>query len=745
MRTPFVPRLPLLSTFVLFAVLLGAAPPVRAGQASIAGLVLAADGQPVARTLLTLRGADGKVLATTFSGQDGRFRLDAVRVDGCRVEASLAGFQPATAPCELNHDLRLTLALAPLHEAVVVTATRGEAPAAQLAASVTVFDRDTIERRQTPMVADLLRQAPGVTVIHTGGLGTQTALFVRGGESNYNKVLLDGVPLNEPGGVFYFNNVTAENLDRVELVRGSQSALFGSDAMASVVQMFTRRAAADGVQVSGMVEGGSYDTVRASAGVVGRNGKVDYSLQGARYATDNNAPNHEFDNVTFSGTAGVEIAPRTSLRFVGRLEAGEVGTPGQTAFGRPDLDAAFDRTDGVFGITLTQQLTGTLQQRATYGLAVSNQESTNLLIDPPYTPAFEGSASPFEFSDFPYDSRNELRRHHVSYQVDWRLPVSGGRAGTHMVTGAFDFDGERARLADRLAGAVTTASRNNAGYTLQHQAMWPRVFVTAGLRVEDNDSFGAAVVPRASVAWTARPGGGAIGETKLKAAAGLGIKEPTILQSFSPPPFAGNPDLEPERSRSVEAGIEQRVLDGRAKLEATWFDNRFRNIISTRTISFNPFTAQYFNIGLTRARGLELAVTVAPSAGLRVSGGYTFLASEILESTAPTNPVFQVGQWLFRRPRHSGFAGLAWDHRRLTIDLTGLFSGQRVDSDFSSLSPAIVENDGYVLWDLRASYRLTRQLSVIAAVDNLGNADYMEPLGYPALQRAGRVGLKVGF
>jgi len=731
--------------FGLFLIYFCAAQTVHAGQDSISGHVLDSDQKPIARARLTLVDSEGRVQGTTFSGPDGQFRIAAARTGTCTIEASLPGFQPATAACSQSQELRLTLTVAPVHEAVVVTATRGEAPAGQLAASVTVFDRDQIERRQTPLVADLLRQSAGVTVLHTGGLGTQTSLFVRGGESNYNKVLLDGVPLNEPGGVFYFNNVTSENLERVELVRGSQSALFGSDAMASVVQMFTRRATTDGVDVSGMFEGGSFDTFRGSAGVAGKNGRFDYSLRGARYATDNSVPNNEFDNVTFSGAAGIELAPRTSLRFVARTEAEDVGTPGQTLFGRPDLDAAFDRTDGVFGVTFTQQLTAALEQRATYGFASSNQESTNLISDPPYTPAFEGRMAPFEFSDFPFHSRNELDRHHLTYQVDWRLPVSGGRAGTHILTGAFDYDGERARLENVLANTVTRASRNNAGYTVQHQALWANVFVTAGLRIEDNDSFGTAVVPRASVAWTARNGGGTIGDTKLKAAAGLGIKEPTILQSFSPPPFAGNPDLEPERSRSFEAGVEQRLASGRIKLEATWFDNRFKNIISTRTISFNPFTAQYFNIGLTRARGMELTGTVAPTSTLRINGGYTLLASEILESTSPNNPVFQVGQWLFRRPRHSGFTGVAWQRDRLMIDLTGVFVGRRVDSDFSSLVPAMVENDGYVTFDLRARYRLTDQLGITAAIDNLADADYMEPLGYQALGRAARVGLKVGF
>jgi vitamin B12 transporter len=288
------------------------------------------------------------------------------------------------------------------------------------------------------------------------------------------------------------------------------------------------------------------------------------------------------------------------------------------------------------------------------------------------------------------------------------------------------------------------SSRKRAG-TTQLQALWPQLFVTGGLRVEDNTSFGVATVPRISVAWIAHRGSGAYGETKLKAAAGLGIKEPTIVQSFSPSPsFPGNPDLEPERSRSLEAGIEQRFLNDRAKVDVTWFDNRFEDIISTQTVSFNPFRGEYLNIGLTRARGAELTGELAPAPAVRISAGYTFLASEVLEGVADS-VVFDVGEWLFRRPRQSGFAEVTGIWKRLTVDVTAVFVGKRVDNDFSALEPPMTTNDAYSLWNLRASFQFSPRLSVIGAVDNLWNDDYMEPLGYPALGRAGRLGVTARF
>jgi vitamin B12 transporter len=272
------------------------------------------------------------------------------------------------------------------------------------------------------------------------------------------------------------------------------------------------------------------------------------------------------------------------------------------------------------------------------------------------------------------------------------------------------------------------------------------VSTTAGLRYEHNASFGDVVVPRGSIAAVLNPGAGAIGETRVHAAAGLGIKEPTILQSFSPNPgFRGNPNLEPERSRTVEAGIEQRFAGDHARLEATWFDNEYKNLITTVTTNPVTFASQYFNIGLTRARGAEVGTDIVPIRTLKFRGGYTFLDSEVVNSTSPTSAVLKAGQYLFRRPRHSGFFGATWSSGPLLVDLSAVALGSFVDSDFSSLVPPMLVNPGFTVWDLRASYRLTRQVSALLAIDNLGNNDYMEPLGYQALGRAIRGGLRVQF
>jgi len=712
---------------------------------TITGRVVDPSGQPLPRAYVRAIPPDRSSATGAFTDSDGRFKLQTGPAN-CTIEVTLTGFESATAPCT-DRPLEVKLDLAPVREHVVVSATRSEVPASEIGNSVSVFDAADLDRRQYPPVADVLLASPGVAVERTGAHGGVTSMYVRGGESNYNKVLLDGIPLNEPGGTFNFNNVTSENLERIEIVRGAQSALFGSDAMSSVIQLVTARAR-PGTPLQGSLgaEGGSFGTGRFTGGVRGTAGKADYSLGAAHYTTDNDVANNEFRTTTISASAGSQLTGSASLRAVFRTEFGKSGVPGQTSFGRPDMDAFFDRRDIVGGVTFSHQISSSLRQQAIYGLSSTRQQSTNLLLDAPYTPEFEGHASPFEFFDFAYDSRSYLHRHYASYQADW-FPIQGDTsAGTQHTTFAADWDGERGTLRDELAGDETHASRDNVGFTFQHQALWRRVSASGSVRFEHNDSFGNAGVPRASVAVVAHRSSGTFGETRVKASAGTGIKEPTILQSFSRNDFfLGNPDLEPERSRTIDTGIEQRLVHDRIKMELTWFDNHYRDIISTRTLSFNPFRSQYFNIGEAKARGVEITTEVAPVSGLRARAGYTLTASEVTDSEADSSTVFSVGHWLFRRPRHSGFTELSWTDRRISVDLFGSIIGQRVDSDFSSLIPAITVNGGHTTWDVRASYAMARRLTLTAAIDNLTDADYMEPLGYPALGRAVRVGIRAGF
>src|SRR3954469_22510027 len=352
-RPEVLPNLPVL--FSLSLSLFAASP--------ISGVVVDPSGRPIPRAAVQIVAPDGAVAASTLTEADGTFRV-ATGPDRCRVRVSLPGFQDTTVECAAT-PLRVALGVAPVAEDIVVSATRTEAPSGQVASSITVFESAEIERKQQPLLADLLRDAPGTTVVRTGGVGTVTSLFVRGGESNYTKVLLDGVPLNEPGGAFNLSNVTTENLDRVEFARGANSAVYGSDAMTGVIQLFTRRGRTARPEGEFRLEGGTFSTLRGSGGIAAKAGRLDYSADVTGLSTDNEVPNNHFDNTTLSGNVGALLGHGATLRLIARAERGKTGTPGQTVFGRPDMDAFYQRHDQVWGLTFDQS-TGVLHQRATY-------------------------------------------------------------------------------------------------------------------------------------------------------------------------------------------------------------------------------------------------------------------------------------------------------------------------------------------------------------------------------------------
>ena len=729
------------SSLVFLLSTAGAATVARA--ADVAGQVVDTTGRALPRAYVQviedLRGPG------VFTDETGRFVLNVGASMGCRLEASLTGFETTTVPC--GPETQITLSVAPVHENVIVSATRTDAPTSQVGASATVFTASDLERLQKPLLADLLASTPGAMLIRNGGPGTVTSFFVRGGESNYNKVLLDGVPLNEPGGTFYLNNLTTENLDRVEIVRGAYSSLFGSDAMASVIQLVTKRPerGSSQPQISGQIDGGTYGTLHTSASVSGATGPLDYSFGAARFDSDNRVPNSALTNNSVSANAGIALNDTASLRFIGRAEREHVGTPGQTAFGRPDLDAFFERNDGVASVQFDQRTNPWFRQRASYSLATSYQQSTDLTTDPPFTAMYQGRVALFQSSDFLNDSANRLHRHHGDYQADVHL-ASDSKAGDQLLTVLADWDGERATAINRGTNVETPNSRNNFGVAVQEQMLWRRVFVTAGGRIEKNESFGTAFVPRGTIVYMAHQPSPALGETLIKASAGTGVKEPTLLQSFSVSPFfLGNPDLKPERSRSAEAGIEQRFAADRAKVELTYFDNRFSDVIQSITTNPATFEAKYFNTGVTRGRGIEVTAEAAPAPFLRARAGYTMLDGKVVESAVPGDTVFGLGHELFRRPRHSGSVGATITWRRITGDVGGIFVGTFVDSDFGLFSPSFSENPGHSLWDTRVSVAVTRQLTALLTIENLTNRDYSEPLGYQPLLRTVRIGARVGF
>jgi vitamin B12 transporter len=707
------------------------------------GFVVDESGAGLPRATLEFRDPGGRVRASTQTNTKGEFAIS-LPEGHYIVDATLAGFAPLRGQIvdvgPSPPPLMLTLRIPGVEQQIVVTATRTAAAVPQVGASVTVLTREQLSHDGIATVAEALRKVPGLALVQSGGQGQLTSAFVRGGESDYTRVLLDGIALNEPGGSYNFANLSATGIDRIEIVRGPQSALFGSDAIAGVIQVFTHRAREDGISPTPrlLLEGGTFSSFRYAAGVSGRGERVDYSTSFSRTDTDNDVLNGSFNEATFTVNAGFITSQKTALRAIFRSEAGRAGVPGPWAFRRPEPDEYFERRDLSGGLEFTHFAAISWTQKLSYTV----NDSRQFLEDPgdsgSFVSEFEGHRAPFVSLDFPFQFLNHTSRQKINYQSDIVMPRG------HLLTAGADYERESGTIGDPQS--LTEAVRNNFGFFAQDQwAVQDRLFAAAGVRLENNDSFGFFAAPRLSLAFHAHQpsAGSALGLTKIKGNFGLGIKEPTLVESFSQSPFfLGNPDLRPEKSVSFDAGIEQHFGPGSSLLELTYFDNRFRDQVGFVTTDFTTFAGSFFNIGKTRARGVESALRLDLSPRWEAGGAYTFLNSRVLESTSP-DPVFAPGQELFRRPRHSGYVDLRWKPGSWTFGATAILVGRRVDSDFSGLG--LTRNPGYGVLNLLLNHRLSDSISWFVLVNNALDKEYMEVLGFPALRAHFRIGLRAGF
>ncbi|RPI21645.1 MAG: TonB-dependent receptor, partial [Acidobacteria bacterium] len=440
------------------------------------------------------------------------------------------------------------------------------------------------------------------------------------------------------------------------------------------------------------------------------------------------------NNNTITSTLGFEVTRDSSLTLLGRGEYGRAGVPGPTLFGPPDLDEYYRKRNSVFGAGFTQRLSPGANHRLTYSQVQVHELSEDLLDSGSFVPTYGGRTAPYPSFDFPYSYLNATRRQVAGYQAD--LSIS-----SHVVATGVEYEDERGTVGD------IRASRSNFGYYLQDQWVTShRIALTGGLRLDRNGSFGFAATPRFSVAWLLRNGrpDGFWGMTRPKLNVGLGIKEPSLIESFSTSPyFRGNPDLKPEKTRSVETGIEQRLAGNRVRMEINGFYNYFLNQIDLQTTDFTTFESSFFNIGRSQAWGIEQVLEIRPNQAWVINGGYTYLKTKILESAAPFHPVLRAGSPLLRRPSHSGFLTAGWFSGRWGVSSRVILVGKRTDNDFYGLD--LREVEGYSRVDVNGRVRLSNRVELFTAVQNLFNAEYSEALGYPALKFNFRSGVRFKF
>jgi outer membrane cobalamin receptor len=706
---------------------------------TLEGSVRTGDGLPLPHVAVSLEGPSQPAPVTT--NPRGLFRfvgllpgeyVASVDAPGFVVRGSRrvrVGAEPA--------ELALVLSPAPVREHLTVAAARSEAVSSNLGFSTTVMDRARIEARAAPTMLPLLQEIPGAATSRTGGTGSQGSLFIRGGESRFATVLVDGIPVNQPGGAFDWGTALPFELDKLEVVRGAASGLYGNDALAGVVHLVTRRATeGEPLSLRGEAEAGSFDWQRYLAGTTGARGGFDWNLGAQRLTTDNEEPNSRFEQTAIAASLGVRPGPRTRGRAVVRWDRSDLGTPGQTAYMRPDLDASFERRDALVSGSL-HHAAGRAAHLFSAGYARTEQVSLNPLDSGCDTAGWEGQQAPFPLCDLPNPGgfQNRTGRLFGSYRADLSL---GSR---HLLSGGADVEHETGSLGGR-GGDLLEPTRTSFGvYAQDRVLLGSRAYVTLGGRVERNDSYGTVAVPRLAVAFRVREG---IDATTLRSSFGMGIKAPSFFESFGESFFAqGNPDLEPERSRTLDVGLEQRLFESRLRAAVTWFHSGYRDQIAYTIVDFDTFEGTYVNLGRTRAEGVEVEVDVRPRPWLAFFGQYTYTDSEIVESADEFDPLYAVGEPLLRRPRHLGALTAQLSFPRWSAGLTVVSVGERSDSDF--LGIGLTRNPGFTRLDARVRVRIVGPLEAWLVGENLSDETYQQVLGYPALPRSVRGGLRVSL
>ena len=728
------------SCFLLFALYLSTSLFALNNDSAITGTVVDSTGAVVRGATVDVI-AHHERLSTLSTDRRGHYSVSVPAAGSYEIRVSAPGFKTAVADNlavrNSEESIRdFTLRLDTLSEEVTVTATATPTLESHLGAAVSVLGSNQLAG--TDEVQESLRWIPGVQMTQTGQVGGTTALYIRGGNSDANKVLMDGIPMNDLGGAVEFADISSSALARAEVLRGPNSSVYGADAMAGVVSLTTRSGSTPLPEVTYVGDGGNFSTFHNEANVGGKWKAADYFADFSRLDTSNSIPNNRFHIGTASGNFGWSLAPNASLRATVRHDQLAGGQPNAILlYGIPD-DTRQANEDSYFGATFETQTTaawhnlvryGGLRLRSEYtdfaptGIPFYTEEMLQGYLGAPVTVhgangyTVSGQAI-FQYPEqYPNTYATSTDRDSVYAQSDYLVR-------RHLlVLGGFQYEDERG-----YSGVPTNSiERRNSSYTLLFQGdIKGRLFYTLGTGVEDNDLFGVVPTPRASLAYLLKQPNqsGVLGGTRLRASFGKGIKEPSIFEQTDSlyDQLAALPNgnqliaqyhvgqIGPEWSRTYDGGVEQELLHGRAKLAITYFHNEFTNgieyIPSQGLIDLGVPTsvAAAASYGATvnsqafRAQGVELEAQAQVSRGLFVRGGYTYLDAVVQRSFSsdaigptynPNFPTIPIGAYSpligarpFRRAPHSGYFGVSYAHARFFSLLTGTLVGRRDDSDF---------------------------------------------------------------
>jgi len=707
-----------------------------------------------------VRPHESQVLATQTSSAEGIVVFHIPAAGPYQIEVLAPGFAAETSEAPAGTEtLTVTLRLAPGSETVVVSATRTPVPGETAGAEVDSLSSAQLTAMQPIAANDAVRFLPGAIVNDAGQHGGLSSLFVRGGESNYNKVIVDGVTVNEPGGTFDFGTLSLAQDERMEFVRGAQSTLYGSDAMTSLVQVWTRTGSTRVPELRFGADAGNLGTESGHAALAGARGRFDYNFFGDQLNTNGSGVNDAYSDSLQGANAGARLSDVVSLRVRGRHSNSHTGVPGEWSFNGydplvpvngfsepfqplPPNPSQWSQLNSLLGsVELTVAAPSGWQHRFTgfdylyryYELNPGDAQrvnSQNCALPPsPPNPPIPCSI------DFPSNEVDRINRGGFEYQGDYSERTWA------RTTFGYRIENENGFVGDVDYGAQTHGQRLNNDAYLQQQLTLGRLEVIAGGRFVHDSAFGNTGVPRVALTWQALRGGETFSGTRLRFSYATGFKEPRLEETFAGPPYTlPNLGLKPERSRSFEAGLLQDLFGGKLALNATYFNNLFHDQINYVTVNAVTFVGEYVNVNQAFAQGAEVALQAKIRSRVLLNAAYTYTSSQYLDNPAPYDPVYNPGQPLLRRPKHSATEVLSYLGTRWGATLSGSFVGRRADSDFYGFG--IDHAAGYVRADLGGWYAVRPRVTVYVNIENALDRRYNEVVGYPALPINFRAGVR---
>ena len=597
---------------------------------------------------------------------------------------------------------------------VVVTATPVETPAEQLGASVSVVNGEDFQTYHYPTVDEALRSVPGVEIRRSGAYGKTTSVTIRGANANQVQVLVDGLRVKSPTlGQVDLSDISPDLIERIEVIRGAQSTLYGADAIGGVINIITRKGKGGPFQATVQQEVGNYDTLVSRATVYGAWKILNYALSASHFESNGQFQNDETDANAISARIGATLPENSTLDFVFRYNKNDIGVPVKGVFPGPQpINPIINRNARSQSETTIFSLEGKTRP-------VEWWETRGRLARYENSAGFQDPVDPGVDFDFATFSQVNVERR----EAEWVNSFFIGKWSTSSV------GLEHRREIGESHNTFRAVSETQSVFFEQQLRFFERLFLTGGFRVEDNSVFGTTTTERGSLAFLIKETG-----TRLRGSAGTGFRAPTFNDLFFP--GFGNPDLQPEKSLSYDFGVDQKLWNNRIRLGLTYFQNNFRNLIACCTpLPTAPFGGP-FNVGRARSAGIEFTSEVDVLPNLIASLNYTYTDSENLATD----------RLLPREPRHRWNIGLTWE----PISKLSLFTQVHVVSEqFEQFGE--VYNSGYTRVDVGGTWRILertgwlQKLELTARIQNLLNEGYAEVRGFPALGVNALVGLRASF